>query len=80
MNGASNKLFAGSGLAGDKDGRVGGSNLFYAEQDPLNRIAAADDLVEVVFKFDLFLQVGVVSLELVLQLIHLFKQQRQSFF
>ena len=63
VDGAGDQLLAGAGLAGDQHGGVGGRHAADVVEHGQQRRTLADDLLEVVDRLDLFLQVEVLLLE-----------------
>ena len=63
VDGPSDQLLAGTRLAGDEDGGVGGRHLLDPPEHRQQRLAAPDHLREVVLAVDLLLQVGVLPLQ-----------------
>src|SRR5207245_7483352 len=70
VDGAGDQLLAGSGLSGDEDGRGGLGDAVHFFQRVQQGRALADDLLEVVNRFDFFLEVDVLGGEASLFLFH----------
>ncbi len=83
MNGARNKLFPGTCLAQDERGGIGWRDAIDHVEYGIDRRAAADDLLEIVFAEDFFAQVDVFPFELcfempdLLVLAHVLDRERQ---
>src|SRR5262249_18949609 len=61
-------------LAEYQNGRFGGRNLLDLPEQRLDRGAVADDLFEIVFEFDFFLEVKIFCLQSLLELFHFGEQ------
>ena len=66
MNRPRNELFARPGFPKKNHRGILGGNHFNPVQHILQRLTLADDIFKVMFQFDLFLQVGAFSLQLLL--------------
>ncbi len=74
MNGPGDKFLAHTGFTEQQDGRVGGGDLLRPEEDGLEDVTLADDPVDVVLSLDLFAQIDVFRLELLLERLDLQKR------
>src|SRR6185295_4856486 len=79
MNSMRHQFLARAGFTGNEHSRVGGSYLFDFEEHVFGGVTAADDLVIVVSEFDLFLQVNILFLKLILQLADFAERATQLF-
>ena len=57
------QLFAGSGFAGDQDGRAAGRHLRHQVQNPQHPLALADDVRKAVTLLEGALELGVLALQ-----------------
>src|SRR5688572_2795419 len=76
VNGASDQFLAGSGFPENQNGGVGCSDVFDLLQDSPQRLALADDLIEVELGSNLVFEVELFLGQLVLQFADLLKGQR----
>src|SRR5262249_51609183 len=75
MEGAGDELLAGAGLATDQHGGIRRGDGFDRLQHPAQGGVRADDLAEVVLGADLFLEVNLLLVQLVLERLDLFEGQ-----
>src|SRR5262244_2342566 len=68
MYGSGDEFLAGSGFAANQNGRIAGSDLFYAPQNFLESGTPTDNLFEIMLCLDLLLEINVLDLQPVLEL------------
>src|SRR5262245_2673141 len=75
MYSSGHEFLAGSGFAANQNGRIAGSNLFYAPQNLFERGATTDNLFEIMLCLDLLLEINVLDLQPVLELFDFSKRR-----